>query len=77
MVTWVTYDGLGFRVNAGHAFILFGAVGALWRLEVGGLRWGHGIRKGMPVTIHDDDDPASATSAPTDRLRATVPAGRP
>jgi hypothetical protein len=40
MVTWTTYDGLGFRLNSGLAFILFGAVGALWRMEVGRPRWG-------------------------------------
>lgn len=74
MVTWVTYDGLGFRVNAGHAFILFGAVGALWRLEVGGLRWGHGIRKGMPVTVHASDDDGDTAGGPADLAEPAPPA---
>lgn len=47
-VTWATYDGLGFRIGALFTFVLIGATGALWRLEVGGLRWGEGVNRRRP-----------------------------
>lgn len=61
MVTWLTYDGMGFRVNAGHTFILFGAVGALWRMEVGHRNWGRITRQGKPEPAH-----VSAPGTPAD-----------
>ncbi len=47
-VTWFTFDGLGFRMAAGVAFILMGAAGALWRLEVGRPRWGEQLDRTRP-----------------------------
>ena len=35
MVTFGTFDGLGFNIAAGVCFVVLGCVGALWRLEVG------------------------------------------
>ena len=62
---WITYDGLGFRLNAGLAFILMGAAGALWRLEVGRLHWGANVDHSRPVVLREDGDPAeSAGPAP-------------
>lgn len=73
MVTWATYDGMGFRVNAGHTFMLFGAVGALWRLEVGRRHWGRITRKGRPEPAHPSaraaaERAAGRLAAPVERL---------
>lgn len=48
---WFTYDGLGFRLNAGIAFILMGAAGALWRLEVGRFNWGEAVDRSRPIVL--------------------------
>jgi len=48
-VTWTTYDGMGFRFNAGLAMLIIGAAGALWRLEVGTPSWGRAINRERPV----------------------------
>ncbi len=55
-VTWFTYDGMAFRTNAGLAFILMGATAALWRLEVGRLRWGLGANRARAVEFEEDLD---------------------
>lgn len=55
-VTWFTYDGMAFRLNAGLAFVLMGATAALWRLEVGRLRWGTGANRARPVQFEEDPD---------------------
>lgn len=55
-VTWFTYDGMAFRLNAGLAFILMGATAALWRLEVGRLRWGDMADRSRPVQFEEDLD---------------------
>lgn len=55
-VTWFTYDGLAFRLNAGLAFVLMGATAALWRLEVGRLRWGTEADRSRPVQFEEDPD---------------------
>ncbi|WP_250443491.1 O-antigen ligase family protein [Actinotalea sp. C106] len=62
-VTWLTYDGMGFRLNAGLAFILIGAVGALWRLEVGTLRWGRGADHSHPQIPTGAAAPEAAAAA--------------
>ena len=73
-VTWFTYDGMAFRLNAGLAFVLMGATAALWRLEVGRLRWGAGADRSRPVQFeedlevrawseHPDGSPEGATAA--------------
>ena len=51
---WLTYDGLAFRLNAGLAFILMGAAGALWRLEVGRMHWGRNVDRSRPVTLGEE-----------------------
>ncbi len=66
MVTWVTYDGLGFRVNAGHAFVLFGAAGALWRLEVGRPRWGRGQPRSQGEATLVGDEPDTDARVPAE-----------
>lgn len=53
-VTWFTYDGMAFRLNAGLAFVLMGATAALWRLEVGRLRWGAEADRSRPVQFEED-----------------------
>lgn len=55
-LTWFTYDGLAFRLNAGLAFILAGAVGALWRIEVARFRWGTDIDRSRPVQFEEDPE---------------------
>lgn len=55
-VTWFTYDGMAFRLNAGLAFVLMGATAALWRLEVGRLRWGVTANRSRPVQFEEDLD---------------------
>lgn len=65
LATWATYDGLAFRVNAGNAFIIFGALGALWRLEVGRLHWGRDIRKSRPEPAHVGVQVAPEGTEPT------------
>lgn len=55
-VTWFTYDGMAFRLNAGLAFVLMGATAALWRLEVGRLRWGVGANRERPVQFEEDPE---------------------
>ena len=64
-VTWFTYDGLGFRLNAGLAFILMGATAALWRLEVGRLRWGFDANRTRPVQFEEDLDVRAWSEHPT------------
>lgn len=66
---WFTYDGLGFRLNAGLAFILIGATGALWRLEVGRFSWGEGIDKSRPIVFArpGDTTPNARPGALTNR----------
>lgn len=49
VVTWATYDGLGFRANTGFLFTLIGLVGGLWRLEVRRPRWGVFDRPAVPA----------------------------
>ncbi len=49
--TWFTYDGLAFRLAAGVGFITLGAAGALWRLEVGRLRWGTAVDRSRPELV--------------------------
>lgn len=48
LVTWLTYDGLAFRLNAGLMFIVLGATGALWRMSVGRFRWGVDVNRARP-----------------------------
>ena len=74
--TWITYDGLAFRMHAGLAFILMGAVGALWRLEVGHLRWGVGVDRTRPALPRDVAPPVEP-AAERPRPRPGVPVVRP
>lgn len=66
-VTWFTYDGFAFRLNAGLAFVLVGATAALWRLEVGRFRWGRDLNRTRPVQF---------VEAPDVRTWGEVPAPR-
>lgn len=64
-VTWFTYDGMAFRLNAGLAFVLMGATAALWRLEVGRLRWGVGANRSRAVHFEEDLDVRAWSEDPT------------
>jgi hypothetical protein len=70
-VTWVTYDGLGFRLNAGLAFVLIGAVGALWRSDVGRLHWGRDVDSSIPV-VPRAAEPATSRAVGGDRAGSEV-----
>ena len=63
-VTWFTYDGLGFRLNAGLAFILIGATAALWRLEVGRFWWGENLDRTRPVQVAEPEPEPEPLPAP-------------
>ncbi|MBO1751987.1 O-antigen ligase family protein [Actinotalea sp. BY-33] len=74
LVTWVTYDGMGFRTNAALAFIVFGATGALWRLEVGRRHWGRGLNKRPPAVERPEPGPVETRTAQTTAGQVAEPA---
>ena len=74
-VTWFTYDGMAFRLNAGLAFILMGATAALWRLEVGRLRWGVGANRTRPVQFEEDPDVRAWSERPAEPQPALALSG--
>lgn len=50
-LTWFTFDGMAFRLAAGTAFVVMGAAGALWRLEVGHRHWGTSLDRTRPDIV--------------------------
>ena len=74
-VTWFTYDGMAFRLNAGLAFVLMGATAALWRLEVGRLRWGTGANRHRPVQFEEDLDVRAWSQDPVAPAADRLPVG--
>jgi polysaccharide biosynthesis protein PslJ len=68
-VTYGTFDGLSFRISAGLLFLLLGATGALWRLEVGASRVGRDAQgRLLPETV--------ATAPDADAVTDLVPGRR-
>lgn len=76
-VTWFTYDGFAFRLNAGLAFILIGAAAALWRMEVGTFRWGLDLNRTRPIQFEEDPEVREwSTSRPTSEQGRPAPPTR-